>query len=70
MVEQASALKSCIEYTEDNHFPMENIPFGAFHNDKVNAVHCCTRIGDFVIDLAVLEEAKLFDGALFSALTH
>mmetsp|Transcript_30351 Transcript_30351/g.22120 ORF Transcript_30351/g.22120 Transcript_30351/m.22120 type:complete len:159 (+) Transcript_30351:53-529(+) len=69
MVEQASAaLKSCIEYTEDCHFPLENIPFGCFHNEKENAVHCCTRIGDFVIDLAVIEHERLFDGKLFSVL--
>jgi len=69
MVEQAStALKSCIDYNEDCHFPLENIPFGAFNNDLEKQVHCCTRIGDFVIDLAVIEHERLFDGPLFSVL--
>ena len=55
-------------YDEHHHFPLENIPFGSFVNPSTNQTHCCTRIGDKVIDLAVLENHGLFDGALFTQL--
>jgi fumarylacetoacetase len=56
-----SPLKSIIPYGADNHFPLENIPFGAFINHRAgNAKHCATRIGDYVIDLAILEQSSLF----------
>jgi len=66
MVEQ-SAFKSFIEYDGNHPFPLENIPFGTFVT-KDKQTHCCTRIGDFVVDLAVLESKGLFNGELFSAL--
>jgi fumarylacetoacetase len=61
-------LQSFIEYSEDNHFPLENIPFGVFKCS--NGVHCCTRIGDYVIDLAAIFskfEGQLFKGHNFFA---
>lgn len=57
---EASALQSFIEYGSEHHFPLENIPFGVFHKEET--LRCCTRIGDSVIDLAVLDEAGVFDG--------
>jgi fumarylacetoacetase len=66
---EGSALKSVIEYSPEHHFPLENIPFGAFYvPDSEGTIHCCTRIGDQVIDLAIIEEAGLFKGDLFSKL--
>jgi len=65
---ESSALKSWISYDEANHFPLENIPFGAFLDPKENKKACCTRIGDKVIDLSVLEHERLFDGPLFTNL--
>ena len=59
MVEAQGALRSWIDYSADNHFPLENIPFGAFLNPRTNEVHCCTRIGDSVIDLSILEHHRL-----------
>jgi fumarylacetoacetase len=59
---EGSALKSFIEYTPEHHFPLENIPFGAFVNPETNDVHCCTRIGDHVVDLSVLHELGHFSG--------
>lgn len=61
-------LKSFIPYDANHPFPLENIPFGAFVNPSTKETHCCTRIGDYVIDLAVLEQEGLFDGPLFKAL--
>jgi fumarylacetoacetase len=57
-------LESFIDYTEDNHFPLENIPFGVFKSS--HGTHCCTRIGDQVIDLASIFDK--FTGPHFAAL--
>lgn len=56
MVEQHgyTPLKSLIPYDENNEFPLENIPFGAFKNPQTGKTNTCTRIGDLVIDLALL----------------
>ena len=72
MVEAASssALKSIIPYDETNHFPLENIPFGAFTNPNSGKTVCCTRIGDLVIDLSAVEKNGLLDGPLFTSLGH
>ena len=66
MVEQA-ALKSFIPYDSHHPFPLENIPFGV-HQTASGERHCVTRIGEFVIDLAVLEKSSLFKGEHFSKL--
>jgi len=39
-------------------------------NEECNETHCCTRIGDMVVDLAILEASGKFDGPLFSKLTR
>ena len=71
MVESAGPLKSNLqELTSEDHFPLENIPFGVFFNKVANEAHCCTRIGSKIIDLAVLEHERLFNGQLFSVLDH
>ena len=57
------AKKSFIEYSSEHHFPLENIPFGVFENPKSKEAHCCSRIGDFVIDLAVLGDLKKLSAA-------
>lgn len=54
-------MKSFLNIQEDSDFPLENIPFGVFYKlleSKENA-WCGTRIGDFVIDLAMLDNLKL-----------
>ena len=56
---------SWIEYDAGHHFPLENIPFGCYHSPD-NTIHCCTRIGDCLIDLAHL--FCKFNGPLFSTL--
>lgn len=59
---ESSALKSFVQYDENDHFPLENIPFGAFVNPNSSEVHCCTRISEFVVDLAVLHDLGHFSG--------
>ena len=69
MVEAASsALKSNIDYGPENHFPLENIPYGVFENGQ-GEKHVCTRIGDFVIDLAVLFAHGAIGGPQFQKVT-
>ena len=69
MVEaETSALKSNIEYSPDNHFPLENIPFGVFEN-SLGEKNVCTRIGDSVIDLAVLFAHGAINGPHFQKAT-
>lgn len=37
----------------DNGFPLQNIPFSAYKSPS-GEIHCVTRIGDFLVDLAVI----------------
>lgn len=53
-------MKSFISYDSNSDFSIYNIPFGvAFINNEYPA--CVTRIGDTVVDLAVLYDAGYFD---------
>lgn len=62
-------LKSFVEVPSTNPFPIQNLPFGVFKN-KDGEIHCATAIGDFVLDLSLLEEEgylgqsdKVFDSS-------
>ena len=51
-------MKSFITYSKDSHFPIENIPYGvALINGEKKIV---TAIGDYVLDLKLLEEEGYF----------
>jgi fumarylacetoacetase len=51
-----------LESAASSSFGLNNLPLGVFtHSPSVVHPRCCTRLGDVVIDLAVLEEAGLFD---------
>ena len=50
------ALKSFIEVAPDSHFPLENLPFGVFSPPQ-GPPRVGVALGDFVIDLSVLEES-------------
>jgi fumarylacetoacetase len=59
-----STLKSWIESANDpaSDFPIQNLPFGIF-SDAVNAqARAGVAIGDWIVDLAALEDARLIDG--------
>lgn len=49
-----------IEVSPDSHFPIQNLPYGIFSTKENPNPRVCTRLGDFVIDLAMLDEEKLF----------
>lgn len=54
--------QSFISHPADSHFPIQNLPFGVCRRPDDAAPRVCTAIGDHVVDLAVLDEAGLFDG--------
>ncbi|MEX0608074.1 MAG: fumarylacetoacetase [Balneolaceae bacterium] len=54
-------LKSFIEVPADSHFPIQNLPYSAFKTED-GEIHLCSAIGEYIIDLFVLDEEGLFDG--------
>ena len=50
---------SWVDYDADSYFPIQNIPFGAFLAVGETEPRPCTAIGEYVVDLALLEEAGL-----------
>jgi fumarylacetoacetase len=54
-----AALKSFIEVAPDSHFPIQNLPFGVFQPAQGRA-RVGVAIGEFVLDLSVLEELGHF----------
>lgn len=54
-----TAVRSFVEVAAESHFPLQNLPYGAFSTAEEPRARCGTRIGDFVLDLAALEEARL-----------
>lgn len=52
-------LKSFIDIPRDSHFPLENLPFGIFKPSEGPA-RAGIALGDYVVDLAALEEAGHF----------
>lgn len=53
-------LKSFIEVPPDSDFPIQNLPYGIFSTKANPSPRVGTRLGDWVIDLAFLDEEKLF----------
>ncbi len=77
--ERRSIMKSAINKTHDPklkswvetanapecHFPIQNLPFGIF-STAFNSPRAGVAIGDQILDLSAIEDARLFDG-LFGA---
>jgi fumarylacetoacetase len=61
--------RSFVEYDERSHFPIQNLPFGIFEEQGNTRVG--VRIGDMVLDLALLEKRGFFPSlpALFNSST-
>ena len=57
-----SKLRSWVEVDEDSDFPIQNIPFGIYRPKGGGDMHVATAIGDYVLDLAYLDDAGLFNG--------
>ncbi len=57
-------LRSFIEVSPDSHFPIQNLPFGVFQ-PKDGRPRVGVAIGDFIVDLSVLEELGHFQSPEF-----
>jgi fumarylacetoacetase len=55
-------LRSFVELPADHPFPIQNLPFGVFRRKGGSMPAVGVRIGDLVVDCAVLEERRLFRG--------
>lgn len=53
--------KAFIEVAQDSDFPIQNLPYGVFSQQPDGERHCATALGDWVIDLSVLEQAGLLE---------
>ena len=51
--------QSFVDVAPDSHFPIQNLPFGVFSTTADSRPRGGVAIGDFVLDLAALEEAGL-----------
>lgn len=67
--ENNPALKSFIPVTPEHHFPIQNLPFGVFFNGKNSTPRIGVAIGDFILDLDVLEKQGFFTGPLLNGHT-
>jgi fumarylacetoacetase len=55
------ALRSFVVVAPDSHFPIQNLPFGIFSTRADPAPRAGVAIGDWILDLAALEEAGLLN---------
>ncbi|RMF83921.1 MAG: fumarylacetoacetase [Planctomycetota bacterium] len=51
--------RSFIEVAPDSEFPIQNLPYGVFSRLGEDKPRCGVRIGDYVLDLKVIEHAGL-----------
>lgn len=68
MSDRKSSLTSWVKYSPENNFSIQNIPFGVFQKD--GKARCCSRIGDFVIDLSVAAEQGVVSRDLTAAFSQ
>ncbi|MBR9919724.1 MAG: fumarylacetoacetase [Bacteroidetes bacterium] len=54
-------LQSWVEVPENSDFPIQNLPFGIFRTSSNPSPRMCTRIGNYVVDLAVMNYLSLFE---------
>jgi fumarylacetoacetase len=59
------SLKSFIETDGDSHFPLQNLPYGAFKKEAAGNNHVGVRIGELVLDLTELETNGFFKACQF-----
>lgn len=55
-------MQSFIEVKPESHFPIENLPYGVCRPRTGGEAFICTAIGDYVLNLAELDAAGVFDG--------
>ena len=52
--------RAFFEIPPESHFPIQNLPYGVFRRKGVGGVHVGVAIGDYVLDLTILEALDLF----------
>ena len=52
-------MKSFIQYSNDTHFPIHNLPYGVFKPKPDGSSRIGVAIGEFILDLSVLEDKGL-----------
>jgi len=56
-------MKSFINYSPDSHFPIQNLPYGAFKPKPDGEIRIGVAIGDMILDLSVLEDEGLLENS-------
>jgi len=56
-------VKSFVPCDPDSHFPLQNLPYGVFAPTPRDEPRVGVRIGDLVLDLAVIQNSGLLDSA-------
>ncbi len=56
-------IESFVDVASASHFPIQNLPYGLAQPKDGSDAFLCSAIGDYVVNLAALEDAGLFDGA-------
>lgn len=56
-------IRSFIETNPENHFPIQNLPYGVFSPIRGGEPRIGVAIGEYVLDLAALDDAGYFTGA-------
>lgn len=54
-------MKSFIQVDSESHFPIQNLPYGVFSTKENSLPRVGTAIGEYVVDLSVLEDAGFFE---------
>lgn len=57
-------MASWVDYHADTEFPIQNLPYGIFHlkSESAAAARAGVAIGEWILDLSVLQKAGLFPG--------
>ena len=58
--ENNPALKSFVNIDKNSDFPIQNLPFGVFSTENNNTPRVGVAIGEYVLDLAIIEKKGLF----------
>jgi fumarylacetoacetase len=66
MTQVDASLRSFVDVPADSHFSIHNLPFGVFRPRADTTPRVGVAIGDYVLDLSVLADGKLFTGPALS----
>src|SRR5262245_57889713 len=57
-------LRSFVPVPPASHFPIQNLPFGVFRRRPGDRPAVGVALGDYILDLSVMEETDFFDTPL------